>query len=134
MCSLRVLLLVVGVLLCVTVYQTHYNRCVEIALANEILRGYWHIEDDVYLLIDGSIFQIIDLQSMKEHFVSMDAQMQHKGTAESVHTYNLTTSDIPTPLTIELDPVHGMLVARSKRGEVFRAIRDNEMSLTYTTG
>jgi len=114
----------------------------ETELIEGILQGYWRIDDDTYLLIDESIFQIVDLgaKPIAEHFKCSDTKIKHRTSTSDMHIFDVELtrsqgknkkSKMPDNLIIELFPIAGVLVLRSDSGEILRATRDNEMSIAH---
>ena len=119
-------------------YQLSQLRQAEIEFIESMLQGYWRIEDNTYLLIDDSLFQIVDLGVMpiKEHFKCSNSEITYRSNKDDIHTFDVALPHkkkfkIPNNLMIELLPIAGIIILSSDAGELLRATRDNEMSIAH---
>ena len=128
---------------CAVLYYDNYSiKSNTQELAENMLQGYWRLKNDVYLLIDDSLFQIVDLSSGApvEYFGSVDSTFQYKKSTPDSFSFAMTLSDnrnetsifrLPNALTLDLYPVAGTIIVWNGPSEVLRATKDNEMTMVH---
>ncbi len=113
-------------------------------LADNMLQGYWRMENDVYLLIDGDFMQIVDLEtSPPTEYMRADQCGINRISSEATTIYKF---DVVLPesrkqhpnvalssnLTFELFPVFGsMIIYDKKTQKEIRISKDNELSMVH---
>lgn len=112
------------------------------------LQGYWHVYENIYLLIDNDAIEFIELKadsSQKSIYKDSGASLHYKSIMATMsHRYELQLTnereyiqDCLKPfnntkkLTLLLYPVCGALCIMDKTTEVARFIKDNAMSNEY---